>query len=144
MYTVKEVATLLNLTEHTVRYYTDKELVPNLQRDKNNNRMFDEGSIKWLLCAKHLRKCGMPVEDIKRYVDLCLKGESTIKERYEIFKNQQDIALEQLEEAKNRAQYMEDKTKHYRDIINGVIPDNMNPNFTSIKQTLAKKQAENS
>jgi len=34
MYTVKEVAKLLDLTEHTVRYYTDKGLVPSVQRDK--------------------------------------------------------------------------------------------------------------
>lgn len=34
MYTVKDVAKLLDLTEHTVRFYTDKGLVPSLQRDK--------------------------------------------------------------------------------------------------------------
>jgi hypothetical protein len=44
MYTVKEVAKLLNMTEHTVRYYTDMGLVPSLKRDKNGNRLFDEKS----------------------------------------------------------------------------------------------------
>lgn len=39
MYTVKEVAKLLGLTEHTIRYYTDKGLVPTIQRDKNNIRL---------------------------------------------------------------------------------------------------------
>jgi hypothetical protein len=34
MYTVKEVAQMLDLTEHTVRYYTDRELVPSVQRKK--------------------------------------------------------------------------------------------------------------
>lgn len=47
MYSVKEVAKLLDLTEHTVRYYTDKGLVPNIKRDKNNNRLFDDKSINW-------------------------------------------------------------------------------------------------
>lgn len=117
MYTVKEVATLLDLTEHTIRYYTDKNLVPNLQRDKNNNRMFDDASIQWLLCVKHLRKCGMAIDDIKTYIDLCIEGDSTVQERYEIFKQQQEIAFAQLEEAKARAEYMEEKTNHYRDII---------------------------
>ncbi len=56
MYTVKEVAKLLDLTEHTVRYYTDKGLVPSLQRDKNNNRLFDQQSINWLRGAKHLKQ----------------------------------------------------------------------------------------
>lgn len=72
MYTVKEIAELLDLTSHTVRYYSDKGLVPNEQRDKNNNRLFDDESINWLTGVKYLKQCGMSVEDIKTYVDLCL------------------------------------------------------------------------
>lgn len=46
-----------------------------MKRDKNNNRIFDNASLKWLLCTKHLRQYGMSIEDIKRYVDLCLEGD---------------------------------------------------------------------
>lgn len=127
MYTVKEVSRLLGLTDHAVRFYTDKGLVPTLQRDKNNNRLFDDESINWLTGVKHLKKSGMSVEDIKRYVDLCLEGRSTMHERYEIIMKQQEIALAQLEEAKQRAEYMKNKANHYLDIINGEIPDDTNP-----------------
>lgn len=126
MDTVKEVAKLLNLTEHTVRYYTDKGLVPSLQRDKNNNRLFDDESLNWLLCVKHLRRCGMSVEDIKEYIDLCIEGEATVKDRYEIMRRQKAVALTQLEEAKQRAKYIGDKANRYLDIMNGVISDDMN------------------
>lgn len=127
MYTVKEVAKLLDLTEHTVRYYTDKGLVPSVQRDKKNNRLFDDVSINWLRGIKYLKQCGMSVEDIKTYVDLCLEGDSTIHERYEIILKQKAVALAQLEEAKRRVKYLEDKANHYLDIINHVIPDDTNP-----------------
>ena len=127
MYTVKEVAKLLNLTEHTVRFYTDKGLVPSLQRDKNNNRLFDDESLNWLTGVKYLKECGMSIEDIKSYVDLCLEGGSTIQERYEIIMKQKAIAQAQLEEAKQRAKYMEAKANHYFEILNGVIPDDTNP-----------------
>jgi DNA-binding transcriptional MerR regulator len=42
MYTVKEVAQKTNLTVHTIRFYTDKGLIPNVQRNKNNARLFEE------------------------------------------------------------------------------------------------------
>lgn len=129
MLTVKEVAKLLNLTEHTIRFYTDKQLVPHLRRDKNNKRLFDNAAINWLLCIKHLRKCGMPVEEIKTYIDLCLEGDATIKERYEIMQKQKEIAKLQLEEAKQRAEYIEDKTNNYRDIINGDMKHDINPHL---------------
>ncbi len=127
MYTVKEVSKLLDLTEHTVRFYTDKGLVPSVQRDKNNNRLFDQESINWLIGVKYLKQVGMSVEDIKSYVDLCLEGNSTIQERYEIIMKQKEIAQAQLEESKRTVKYMEEKLDHYQDIINGVIPDDTNP-----------------
>lgn len=127
MYTVKEVAKLLGLTEHAVRYYTDKGLVPNLQRDTHNNRIFDDKSLDWLIGVKNLKQCGMSLQAIKRYVDLCLEGDSTIQERYEIILEQRAAALAQLEEAKLRAKFLEDKARHYLDILNRVVPDNTNP-----------------
>lgn len=127
MYSVKEVAKMLDITTHTVRFYTDKGLVPNLERDKNNNRVFNDDSINWLRGALRLKKCGMSVEDIKRYVDLSMEGNSTIEERYEIILKQKEIVLAQLEELKSMADYITNKEKHYRDIKNNVIPDNTNP-----------------
>jgi DNA-binding transcriptional MerR regulator len=127
MYTVKEVAKLLDLTEHTVRFYTDKGLVPSLQRDKNNKRIFDEDAINWLRGAKKLKRCGMSVEDIKKYVDLSLEGHPTIDERYEMIRKQKELVLAQLEELKLMAEYITNKEKHYRDIKNQVIADDTNP-----------------
>ena len=127
MFTVKEVSKLLDLTEHTVRFYTDKGLVPSVQRDKNNNRLFDQESINWLIGVKYLKQVGMSVEDIKSYVDLCLEGNRTIQERYEIILKQKEIAQAQLEEAKRTVKYMEEKATHYLEIINGLIPDDTNP-----------------
>ncbi|MGE7718585.1 MerR family transcriptional regulator [Priestia megaterium] len=127
MYSVKGVAKLLDMTEHTVRFYTDKGLVPNLKRDKNNNRLFDDDAVKWLIGAKNLKKCGMSIEEIKHYVDLCLGGDSTIPERYEIILRQKEAALTELEEARERATLMEKKAQHYLDILNKTIPDNTNP-----------------
>lgn len=127
MYTVKEVAKLLELSEHTVRFYTDKGLVPNLQRDKNNNRIFNDESIKWLVGAKNLKKCGMSVQDIKKYVDLCLEGDSTIEERYQMILKQKEVALAQLEQAQLMAEFITKKEKRYLDIKNAIIPDDTNP-----------------
>ena len=118
MYTVKEVAALLNMTDHTVRYYTDQGLVPNVKRDNHNNRLFDEASVNWLLCVKHLRHCGMTIDDIKTYILLCQKGDSTVKERYEIMRRQRAVALAQLEEAKQRTVYIEEKVINYLNIMN--------------------------
>lgn len=115
------------MTEHTIRFYTDKGLVPNVQRDHNNNRLFDETSLNWLRGVKFLRDSGMSIEAIRKYVDLCLEGDSTIQTRYEIILQQKVAAEVQLEEAKKRVDYLEKKLRHYKDIAEHRIPDDTNP-----------------
>jgi len=127
MHTVKETALLLDMSEHTVRFYTDKGLVPNLKRDKNNNRQFDEESINWLTGIKYLKQSGMPLDKIKRYIDLCLEGDSTIPQRYAIILEQKEAALAQLEQARERAEYMIRKAEGYREIHEHRLSDIANP-----------------
>lgn len=125
-YTVKELSEKTGLTEHTIRYYTDQNLLP-CERDKNNRRIFNEESINWLTGIRCLRACGVSIEDVKTYCSLCLEGDSTLMARYEFMLQQQKLALEKLAEAKQIAHYMEHKVAHYEEILKHEIPDDMNP-----------------
>ena len=133
MYTVKEAASIMGLTEHAIRFYTDTGLIPTVKRDKNNNRLFDEESIGWLGWIKCLRECGMPIEALQTYIALCLEGESTLDERYQIIVEQNRIAEEQFEEAKGRLDYLQKKLRHYEDVISHRIPDDTIPDGHAVK-----------
>lgn len=90
MYSVKQVAQMINMTEHAISFYTDKGLMP-CKRDKNNRRVFDDESLNWLMGIKCLKKCGVSIKDIKVYSDLCMQGDSALKERYELMLAQQKL-----------------------------------------------------
>lgn len=113
MLTVKQISKKFGLTPHAIRYYTDKGLIPTVLRDKNNNRVFDEDSFEWITTIIHLKKCGMTIDDIKKYVDLCLIGDSTLEERYVYLSKYRDYSLKQLEEAKEQADFMQNKIRQY-------------------------------
>lgn len=127
MYTVKEAAHMTGLTEHAVRFYTDKGLVPSVQRDEHNNRLFDAEAINWLLGVKCLKASGMPIKAIKAYVDLCLQGDATIPQRYALMLKHKEAALARLEEAKRHAAHLEEKVALYQTILEGRSPDTTNP-----------------
>ncbi|RIX60295.1 MerR family transcriptional regulator [Paenibacillus nanensis] len=127
MYTVKEAAHITGLTEHTVRFYTDKGLVPSLQRNENNIRLFDEESINWLHGIKCLKQSGMPIDVIKMYIDLCLEGDSTIPQRYTLMMEHKEAALAKLEEAKQHVAHLEEKTTLYQAILEHRTLDTTNP-----------------
>lgn len=127
MYTVKEAAQITGLTQHAVRFYTDKGLVPSVQRNQNNIRMFNDESINWLHGVKCLKQSGMPIEFIKKYIDLCLEGDSTIPQRFALMTEHKEAALVQLEEAKQHVAHLEQKTDLYQAILEHRTPDTTNP-----------------
>ena len=127
-YTVKEFTQMFHVTEHTVRYYTDIGLLP-CNRDGGNHRIFDDSATNWMRGITCLKNCGMPIKDIKRYIDLCQMEESeeNLLARYRIIAKQREAAHKKVAEAKATADYMDFKLKHYEEILAGHIPDDTNP-----------------
>ena len=124
---------MFDVTEHTLRYYTDIGLLP-CKRDGGNRRVFDEESINWMQGIKCLKGCGASIEDIKEYCRLCLleQSEENLKARYRIILKQREEAYKKVEEAKATAKYMDDKVAHYEAILAGLAPDDTNPkNWTA-------------
>lgn len=69
----------------------------------------------------------MSIKDMRRYVELCLKGNSTISERLSIIRAYEEHARQQLRDAEIRAAYMRAKLTHYEEIAAGYRSDEMNP-----------------
>lgn len=65
-YTMKQMAELFGVTEHTLRYYTDEGLLP-CRRDGGNRRVFNEESVNWMQGILCLKGCGASIEDIRAY-----------------------------------------------------------------------------
>ena len=55
MYSMKETCEKVGMTYETLKYYCNEGLIPNVKRDKNNYRIFDDNNISWiksLTCLK--------------------------------------------------------------------------------------------
>lgn len=111
MYTVKEAAKLTGLSEHTIRYYTNKDLVPMVQRNDNNNRSFDDVSIRWLQGVKCFRELGIPIETIKYFCSLTDAQDPTLEIRLGVMTKQREIAEKHLKEVKNRVKFIKKMEK---------------------------------
>lgn len=127
MYTIKEVADKMEVSEHTLRFWAKSGFFPFLQRDNNNIRRFSENDLDWVRIVKCLRSVGTQNKDIKRYIDLCLVGDSTIKERYQIILDTKAKALEQMEELKKQLELLDYKENFYKNLIKNHLEDEWNP-----------------
>lgn len=122
IYTMKEVCDETNMTYQTLKYYCNEGLIPNVKRDKNNHRIFDERDVKWIKDLICLKKCDMSIEEMKIYLDLCLKGETTIPERKEMLAKKQDSLRQAVKELEESISYIDWKQNFYDEILSGEKP----------------------
>ena len=127
MYTVKEVAAEVGESEHTIRYYCKEGLFPFITRDKNNVRKFSEADLEGVRIVLCLRVTGMPLSEIRRYMELCAQGKSTLTERLEIIRKQKENAYRQMAELQKRIDRLEWKEQHYAELIQSGTEDDCNP-----------------
>ena len=83
-YTVGEMAKILNTTPSTLRYYDKEGLLPFVERSESGIRMFKDSDYEWLLVIDCLKNTGMGIKDIKRFIEMVIAGDSTIKERLQM------------------------------------------------------------
>lgn len=62
MYKMKEVSDMVGLSYEALRFYCNEGLVPNVRRDDNNHRIFDEYDVEWIKGTQCLRACGLCLE----------------------------------------------------------------------------------
>lgn len=122
MYTMKEVCQEADMTYQALKYYCNEGLVPNVKRDKNNHRVFDERDVKWIKDLICLKKCGMSIQEMKEYLGLCLQGESTIMARKEMLTKKRTALLASIEELKGCVDYIDWKQGFYDDVLSGKRP----------------------
>ena len=127
MYTIKEVADKMDISEHTLRFWAKSGFFPFLTRNDNNVRMFSENDLNWVRIVKCLRSVGTQTKDVKRYIDLCIIGDSTIKERYQIILDTKAKALEQMDELKKQLELLDYKENFYKNLIKNHLEDSWNP-----------------
>lgn len=127
MYTIKEVADKMEISEHTLRFWAKSGFFPFLKRNHNNIRLFSDSDLDWVKIVKCLRSVGTENKAIKKYIDLCIIGDSTIPERYEIIKTTKNKALQQMEELKKQLELLDYKENFYQNLIKNNLEDEWNP-----------------
>ena len=113
VYTVGEMAKLLGITASTLRYYDKEGLLPFVERSSGGIRMFQESDFEWLQVIGCMKKAGMPIKDIRQYIEMALQGDDTIGLRLAMFRHQQEALKQQMEELQRTMQMVDYKCWYY-------------------------------
>lgn len=126
MYTMKDTCQKVGMTYETLKFYCNEGLVPNVKRDKKNYRIFDDRDINWIKSLSCLKKCGMSIQDMKIYLNLCLKGQTTIPERKIMLNKQKADLMNRISELNECVDFIDNKQQFYDDVLVGKVKYNSN------------------
>lgn len=121
MYTMMQVCREADMTYQALKFYCNEGLVPNVKRDKNNRRIFDEHDLQWIKSLICLKKCGMSIQEMKDYLALCLEGEPTIPQRQKVLDEKRAALAVEMKELQDCIDYVDWKQEYYQKVLAGEL-----------------------
>lgn len=85
----------VGVSPHTLRYYERAGLVT-VPRNPAGHRVYGAPAIRRLVFLTRMRTSGMPISDLRQYVDLVDRGDVTIPDRLDLLMEHRDTLRAQL------------------------------------------------
>lgn len=98
LYTMKEVCARTGLSYETLKYYCREELIPDLQRDRNNRRLFSTENLAQTQKLVILRACHMSIEQMRLFLQLEKRGRTSLSQRLQLLRDKEQEIREEAEQ----------------------------------------------
>ena len=132
MYTIGQVSEMFGLPISTLRYYDKQGLFPGMERT-SGIRKFSDTELEALRVIECLKKSGLEIKDIKRFMDWCVEGASTYPQRKELFEQQKKTVEAEIAHMNRVLDMLKFKCWYYEqaikdgseDRLKALIPDRL-------------------
>lgn len=114
--TVKEVAVLTGLSEHTLRYYEREGLLDRIDRVRGGHRRYSGRDLAWIEFLMRLRATGMPIRGMKRFADLRRSGDATVPARRTLLEEHRSGVRRRVSELERNLGVIDEKIEHYAEM----------------------------
>jgi DNA-binding transcriptional MerR regulator len=94
---IADVADLLDVSPHTLRYYERTGLIE-VGRDSSGYRVYDADAVRRLVFITRMRLSGMPMRDLAHYIELVDAGGDTVPERLDMLIEHRDTIRRRIRE----------------------------------------------
>lgn len=112
-YSIKVISEQFGLSSYTLRYYEKEGLLPFIARDEHGNRCFRDEDLDLLHLVCCLKDTGMPIANIRQFVDLTLAGSHTLGDRRLLLEEHKKRIDEQVSFYQQFSQKINDKIVHF-------------------------------
>ena len=116
-YTVQQAAELTGLSEHTLRYYERIGMLQPVQRDRSSgHRRYSAADLGKLDTMACLRAIGMPLEQMRAYMQLRSEGPLAAARQRALLEQHQQVLERRLRAAQRHLSYVQHKIVYWQAI----------------------------
>ncbi|PRF19825.1 MerR family transcriptional regulator [Burkholderia multivorans] len=111
--TIGEVAALMRVSTHTLRYYEQAGLLHAISRNAAGHRLYAPADLDWLAFVMRLKSTGMPIAQMQQFAALRAQGEPTLGARCRLLVAHRDAVRAHLAELQASLDAIGEKIAHY-------------------------------
>lgn len=112
-YSIGEVSRMTGIPISALRYYDREGLFPGMERSSGGIRVFSDVEMETLRIVECLKMSGMPIKDIKQFLDWCQAGDDTLQQRRDMFYERLEAMELQMEEMQKTMDTVKYKCWYY-------------------------------
>lgn len=114
---IREVSDLTGLSMDTLRWYEREGLLPLVGRTSDGRRTYSPASVRFVRLVQALRRTGMPVADVRHFVQLGRGALDSHPVRLALLEHQAGEVRAQQAQLAADLGVVQDKIEQYRDLI---------------------------
>ncbi|HFP6581832.1 TPA: MerR family transcriptional regulator [Enterococcus faecalis] len=115
-YSIGEISKMFNIPVSTLRYYDKEGLFPEITR-VSGIRKFSSNEIEALRVLECLKKSGLEIKDIKKFMEWTKLGSETFKIRKELFERQKVSVEKELRQMAKVLDMIKFKCWYYDEVL---------------------------
>ena len=113
-YAIGDVAEIMDMPQSTIRYWDKKGLLPFVDRDENGRRDFKDNDLNFLEVINSMKQSGLKISQIRQFIDLCMQGDMTLKQRYDFLDKEEKVLMEKIETLQKQLDFLRYKKWYYK------------------------------
>lgn len=111
---IGDISKMYGVSQDTLRYYDKAGLLPFVKKNQAGRRVFTEDDLGYIEVIDCLKRSGIPVKEIAKFMDWCVEGDKTLPQRYAFMVEQEAVLEKKIHELQAQLDFLRWKKWYYQ------------------------------
>ena len=103
---IGDISKMYGISQDTLRYYDKAGLLPFVKKNQAGRRVFTEDDLGYIEVIDCLKRSGIPVKEIAKFMDWCVEGDKTLPQRYAFMVEQEAVLEKKIHELQAQLDFL--------------------------------------